>query len=58
MIAAGFSCATARIVQYHTLVAAAVDFFMDFDNDPRFGTIFGVRDDWLLAQIGPTPAME
>ena len=58
MIAAGLSCATARIVQYHTSVAAAVDFSVDLDNDPRFGTIFCVGADQLLAKIGPTPAME
>ena len=58
MIAAGFSCATAHIVQYHTSVAAAVDFSVDLDNDPRFGTMFCVGADQLLAKIGPTPAAE
>ena len=58
MIAAGFSSATAHIVQYHTLVAAVVDFSVDFDNDPRFGTTFCAGGDWLLAKIGPTPATD
>ena len=45
MIAAGFPCARACIVQYHTSVAAVVDFSVDFDNDPRFGTVFCVGAD-------------